>query len=110
MVMSYEIKSHPILGDKKDVEKVEITFDGQKLEVEKGQMIAAALYAQGIRINRYTIKNNKPRGIFCGIGQCTDCAMIVNGNPNTRTCITPVEEGMVIETQYGSGKRRDDNE
>ncbi len=109
--MGYVIKNHPILGDKKDdIDKVEITFDGQKLEVEKGQMIAAALYARGIRINRYTIRYNKPRGIFCGIGQCTDCAMIVNGRPNTRTCITPVEEGMVIETQHGSGKRGDNNE
>jgi NADH dehydrogenase/NADH:ubiquinone oxidoreductase subunit G len=30
--------------------------------------------------------------------------MIVNGIPNVRTCVTPVEEGMVIETQYGKGK------
>lgn len=107
--MSYEIKSHPILGDKHEAEKIEITFNGQKLQVEKGQMIAAALYAQGIRINRYTIKYQEPRGIFCGIGQCTDCAMIVNGRPNTRTCITPVAAGMTIETQYGSGKRGDNH-
>src|SRR6056297_2395358 len=108
--MSGRINDHPILGKRQKKQEITIIYNDKKLEVEKGQMIAAALYAQGIRINRYTIKENKPRGIFCGIGQCTDCAMIVNGNPNTRTCITPVEEGMVIETQYGSGKRRDDNE
>ena len=54
----------------------------------------------------HTAKNHEPRGIFCGIGQCTDCVMTVNGKPNVRTCITPVEDGMVIETQEGYGKRR----
>lgn len=108
--MTERINNHPILGKRDEKEKVEITFDGNKLTAEKGEMIAAALYANGIRINRYTIKYNKPRGIFCGIGQCTDCVMVVNGTPNVRTCITPVEQGMVIETQYGlkrSGKTND---
>lgn len=27
--------------------------------------------------------------------------MIVNGKPNVRTCITPLEAGMKVETQYG---------
>ena len=54
-------------------------------------------------VYRYTHKKREPRGIFCGIGQCTDCVMKVNGVPNVRTCITPVEEGMIIETQYGLG-------
>lgn len=107
--MSGRINNHPILGEKQKEQEITIFYNGEKLKAEKGQMIAAALYAQGIRINRYTIKNNKPRGIFCGIGQCTDCAMIVNGRPNTRTCITPVEAGMVIETQHGLGKRGDKN-
>ena len=55
-------------------------------------------------INRYTVKKQEPRGLFCGIGQCTDCAMIVDGKPNVRTCITPVRAGMGIETQNGLGK------
>ncbi|MFA6785534.1 MAG: (2Fe-2S)-binding protein, partial [Sphaerochaeta sp.] len=48
-------------------------------------------------------KLGEPRGIYCGIGRCTDCVMKVNGIPNIRTCITPVEEGMVIESQIGVG-------
>jgi len=27
--------------------------------------------------------------------------MIVNGKPNVRTCVTPLEAGMQVETQYG---------
>ncbi|MDY5855471.1 MAG: 2Fe-2S iron-sulfur cluster-binding protein [Anaerovoracaceae bacterium] len=33
--------------------------------------------------------------------------MVVNGKPNTRTCITPLEEGMVVETQYGNGRKEE---
>jgi predicted molibdopterin-dependent oxidoreductase YjgC len=70
-------------------------------------MIAAALLAAGIRVHRYTTKRREPRGIFCGIGQCTDCVMVVNGVPNVRTCVTQVEKGMVIETQRGLPPRRE---
>ena len=35
------------------------------------------------------------------IGRCTDCVMIVDGKPNIRTCITPLTEGMNVQTQYG---------
>ncbi|SRR6056297_2727640 len=108
--MNKRIESHPILGDKKINNMVEITVDGQKIKAEKGEMIAAALHANGIRINRYTVKRKEPRGIFCGIGQCTDCAMIVDGKPNVRTCVTPVKEGMVIETQHGVGKGEKEHE
>ncbi len=102
----FRIKHHPILGDlaEEKNDKVVIYVDGQPVDAMRGEMIAAALMAQGIRVFRKTIKYNHPRGIFCGIGRCTDCVMTVNGVPNVRTCVTPVEEGMVIETQYGSGK------
>ena len=93
------VKNHPILGIKEETEEVTIFLDGKPIQVEKGQMIAAALLDKGIRVNRYTRKDHKARGIFCGIGQCTDCVMVVNGQRNVKTCITPVEEGMIIETQ-----------
>lgn len=99
--MAGRINKHPILGERKSKETIEIVFNGRKIKAEKGEMIAAALQANGIRIHRYTIKNKEPRGVFCGIGQCTDCAMEVNGKPNVRTCVTPVESGMIINTQYG---------
>ena len=54
-------------------------------------------------VHRYTKKQHKPRGIFCAIGRCTDCVMIVDGKPNIRTCITPLREGMEVQTQYGVG-------
>ncbi len=92
------IENHVIL-DIKQKAPVVITVDGKAVPAFEGEPILAALLAAGIRINRYTVKKHEPRGLFCGIGQCTDCAMIVDGQANVRTCITPVKAGMVINTQ-----------
>jgi predicted molibdopterin-dependent oxidoreductase YjgC len=70
----------------------------------EGEPIAAAIRAAGVMIHRYTKKRREPRGLYCAIGRCTDCVMIVNGRPNVRTCVTPLEEGMVVKTQRGPGE------
>jgi len=99
------ISDHIILGEERlnDKNMVEITVDGKPMYAQEGEPILAALLSQNIIINRYTLKRKEPRGLFCGIGQCTDCAMIVNGKANVRTCITPVTKGMIIKTQFGIG-------
>ena len=98
------ISEHPILGTYEKYEKgwiIHFTLDGKDMTGYEGDSIAAALKAAGVMTHRYTAKEHKPRGIFCAIGRCTDCVMIVNGQPNVRTCITPLEEGMEVQTQYG---------
>lgn len=98
------IINHPILGEIKNKDKVIIYFDNKEVEAIKGEPIAAALMAAGVRIFRKTVRTGEPRGLYCGIGQCNDCIMEVNGVPNVRTCVTLVEEGMIIRTQEGLGK------
>ncbi|MCM8818216.1 MAG: (2Fe-2S)-binding protein [Candidatus Omnitrophica bacterium] len=98
------IYKHPILGDMPEKKKIYIYFNEKKLTAYEGEMIAAVLYANGIRKLRKTERFKKPRGIFCAIGRCTDCVMTVDGIPNVRTCITPVKNGMKIEFQVGLGK------
>ncbi|HBG65288.1 MAG TPA: dehydrogenase [Treponema sp.] len=95
------IQEHPILGTYEKGKEVHFSFDGKDFTGFEGESIAAALKANGIMIHRYTSRKHKPRGIFCAIGRCTDCVMIVNGQPNVRTCITELSEGMTIQTQYG---------
>jgi predicted molibdopterin-dependent oxidoreductase YjgC len=97
------IENHIVLGDLPEAPVVEITFDGKPIKAREGEPILAALLSEGVIISRYSVKYDEPRGLFCGIGQCTDCAMIVNGQANVRTCIEPVANGQVIETQYGVG-------
>lgn len=95
------ITEHPILGMPQKNKEVAFTFDGKVLSGFEGEPVAAALAAAGVKIHRYTAKQHKPRGVFCAIGRCTDCVMVVNGKPNIRTCVTPLEEGMTVQTQYG---------
>lgn len=80
------------------------------MEGYENEPIAAALKAAGIEIHRYTRKKHEPRGIYCAIGRCTDCVMIVDGRPNTRTCMTMLKEGMTVETQYGLGSKEEQHE
>lgn len=102
------VKKHPILEEDTRVPDAIIIVDGKEIPAKEGEPIAAALLAAGIRKLRYTAKEEKPRGIFCGIGRCTDCIMTVDGQPNVRTCVTPVKSGMIVETQKGLGRWSDE--
>lgn len=90
---------HPILGKIEPKRKVKIKVDGKTVEALEGEPIAAALMASGVKVFRKTPKKKEPRGVFCAIGQCTDCIMTVDDVPNVRTCVTPVREGMEIRTE-----------
>ena len=98
------IEEHPILGEIAKGPEVEFTFDGRAMSGREGEPIATALRAGGVLIHRYTAKREEPRGVFCAIGRCTDCIMIVDGRPNIRTCVTPLKAGMAVETQQGHGQ------
>ncbi|EFL52571.1 conserved hypothetical protein [Solidesulfovibrio fructosivorans JJ]] len=95
------IEQHPILGETPKGKQVTFICDGQEVTGIEGEPIAAALYASGLRVHRYTTKHREPRGVFCAIGRCTDCVMIVDGKPNIRTCVTPLVAGMHVQTQNG---------
>lgn len=103
--MAERISEHPILGVVNKGNVVKFEFDGKEMEGYEGEPIATALKASDVMVHRYTQKEHKPRGIFCAIGRCTDCVMIVDGVPNVRTCITPLKAGMVVRTQYGVSEK-----
>lgn len=102
------ITEHPILGKTPERRVVTFTYDGKTLEGYEGEPIATALRVAGVMAHRYTAKKHEPRGVFCAIGRCTDCVMVVDGKPNVRTCITPLVEGMTVETQYGVSNRKEE--
>jgi hypothetical protein len=97
------ITDHPVLGSLAGRPSVHLTVDGRRVEAREGEPVAAALVAAGVRVFRKTSRRGEPRQLFCGIGRCTDCVMVVDGQPNVRTCVTPVRDGMRVETQDGRG-------
>ncbi|MFE2599419.1 (2Fe-2S)-binding protein [Streptomyces sp. NPDC059396] len=78
-------------------------FDGETVRAEAGQTIGAALIAAGRRSWRRTRVGGAPRGVFCGIGICFDCLVVVNGRPNNRACLVEAAPGDVVQTQEGAG-------
>jgi predicted molibdopterin-dependent oxidoreductase YjgC len=81
------------------------TLDGQTIKAFPGETVAAALLAVDIRTLRRTEKTDSPRGIFCGMGICFDCLVIVDGRPHLRACLTESKPGMVVTTQDEAGWR-----
>lgn len=96
---------HPILGNDEERETVTIYYENQPIKAQSGDPVAVALMNAGIKGFRKTRKKKEKRGVYCAIGRCTDCMMTINGIPNVRTCITPVEDGMRID-----GGKWDSNE
>lgn len=88
------ILTHPILGDTPEGRLVNFTYDGQTLQGIEGEPIAAALRVAGVMTHRYTKKRHEPRGVFCAIGRCTDCVMVVNGKIHLTD--HPVVQGMLL--------------
>lgn len=105
--MEKRLAEHPILGAYEKGEKVTFYYNGQEIEGYDGEPVAAALMAAGVKVHRHTAKRHEPRGVFCAIGRCTDCVMVVDGEPNVRTCITPLKAGMYVETQEGLGAKEE---
>jgi predicted molibdopterin-dependent oxidoreductase YjgC len=100
------IMDHPILGPMTPRREVEFFFEGRKIKGMEGESIAAALMAMGIRVLRRSKWHGQPRGIFCAIGLCTDCMVVVDRIPNVRSCVTPLREGMDIRMQLTSDGTR----
>ena len=95
------LQEHPILDFKRGP-RVRFFLDGREMEGFAGEPIASALHAAGVRVLHYSA-SNRPRGFFCAIGNCSSCLMTVNGEPNVRTCITPLRASMDVRTQRGRG-------
>ena len=101
------IKKHPVL---QIPEKKEITFtwNGKTLGGYEGEMISSTLFANGIRIFGHHPKDNSPQGLFCANGQCSQCLVIADGLP-VKSCMTPLSEGMVVESVEGLPKLPEDD-
>jgi len=78
--------------------KVALSFEGRPVEGWAGDTLAAALIASGETGLRETIDGGR-RGVFCGMGACHECSVVIDGRPGKLACMTGVESGSVIEPQ-----------
>lgn len=97
------LSDHPLLGAAPVGATARVTVDGRELIALAGEPLAASLLAHGIVGMRTMPGSDAPRGLFCGVGRCSDCLMTVDGELNVRICVTPARDGMRVETQRGLG-------
>jgi predicted molibdopterin-dependent oxidoreductase YjgC len=93
---SFRIKDEKVSRGK----EVTLVIDNQEVIAYEGESVATVMMLEDKVAMRTTVEG-QPRGVFCGMGVCFDCLVIVDEVPNTRACMTWVREGMQVKTQKG---------
>ena len=106
--MSERLQEHPILNILDGMD-VGIIFDGRKLVAKENEMISSALFANNIQVFGKHHFDGWPQGIFCANGQCGQCLLLVDGVPR-KACVTPVFEGMNIQSLDGLPRLPEDDD
>jgi aerobic-type carbon monoxide dehydrogenase small subunit (CoxS/CutS family) len=78
--------------------RIAISVDGRPVRCRDGDTIAAALMGAGETAWRSTRRTGARRGLFCGIGVCFDCLVMVNGDGPVRACLVSAQPGDRIST------------
>jgi len=93
------VDNHPILGPQPEAEELTFTWNDTDVVARSGEPIAAALLAHGIRVLRRSERAGTSRGVYCNIGHCFECRVVVDGVRDVRACLTPAREGMRVNSQ-----------
>lgn len=75
--------------------RVRFRVGEETVEAHEGETVAAALWASGIRKLRVSPVMAAPRGMFCFMGVCQECVVLVDGKRET-SCSFPVSEGLSV--------------
>ena len=75
-----------------------ITFDGRTCQGRPGQTISEVLMANGLIILGQA-PDGTDRGVYCGMGVCYQCRVILNGKMNIRACKTLAKPGDAVLSQ-----------
>lgn len=71
---------------------VSIVVDGAPVEAREGDSVALALLAAG----RARIGDGPTP--YCLMGTCFGCLVTIDGRASEQACLTPVREGLTVET------------
>lgn len=74
---------------------IDFTFDGRHVTARPGQSVAMALWDAGVRALRESPRDAAPRGVFCAIGICQECVVLIDG-VRRPACTTLVRPGLNV--------------
>jgi len=83
-------------------DQVTIYFNNRPITAYKGDTIAAALLRSGYLES--TTTGFSQLGIYCNMGVCHSCIMVVNGIQSVRICRTFVSEGCHIQNKHAADR------
>ncbi|MFO7886194.1 MAG: 2Fe-2S iron-sulfur cluster-binding protein [Desulfobacteraceae bacterium] len=89
-------------------EKIDFSYRGKPYSGVKGDTIASALYAAGIRIFSRSLKYHRPRGLYSLDGECSNTCMEVDQVPNVRCENTLLTPSMDVREQNVKGSAEHD--
>jgi len=76
---------------------VTVFIGGVPRRVPSDVTVAVAILNHGTTSFRKS-SGGMPRSPVCAMGTCFECRVMVDGKVGVRACITPVAEGMQVET------------
>jgi sarcosine oxidase subunit alpha len=79
--------------------QVTLRLDDDALSAAADDTVTLALLDHGRVETTTSAKYRRPRGPYCLAGDCGTCLVRIDGRPNQRACLTPVRDGMRIESQ-----------
>ena len=89
--------------DVKRAEGFEIVVDDRAITAYPGETVAAAMLCAGLRTTRSSALPGQPRGFFCGMGVCWECAVRIDGTRTERACMERVRPGIRVDTSLDGG-------
>ncbi|MEN8244938.1 MAG: FAD-dependent oxidoreductase [Thermodesulfobacteriota bacterium] len=96
------LQNHPTLRVDTN-EPLSFTYKKKTFSGFKGDTVATALFAGGIRIFSRSLKYHRPRGLYSLDGESSNTCMEVNGIPNVNTEKSLLKKGMQVKAQNVKG-------
>jgi sarcosine oxidase, subunit alpha len=74
-------------------------FGRRRMHSGPGETLLSALLGKGLPLLQRSIRLHRPRAPYCGVGDCTQCLVRVNGVPNVRACRYVPSPGDTVRTE-----------
>lgn len=78
-----------------------VVWKGRRVAFRRGESLASALSVAGVR-DLGRAATGQARAVFCGIGQCQNCLVRVEGRL-TEACLLICKDGLVADPDDGGG-------
>lgn len=70
-----------------------ILWNGRPVPFRPGDSAAQALHRAGVsQFGQHA--TGQPRSVFCGIGQCQNCVVLIDGEGPKEACLLPCRDGL----------------